>query len=104
MVGRCGATSLTNVAVCWNSNRQDLEGKGLEHNFDLVKKRMGKTAHVRELEDKAYPYEKLIELFVKMDYDGWILLEARTEPADRVAALIEQREIFEKMVADAQAG
>ena len=29
---------------------------------------------------------------------GWILLEARTNPADKVKALIEQRETFEKMV------
>lgn len=38
-----------------------------------------------------------------MDYAGWILLEARTKPADRIAALIEQRKVFEEMVAKAQA-
>ena len=32
-------------------------------------------------------------------YKGWILLEARTNPIDKVAALIEQRKVFEKMVA-----
>jgi len=91
-----------NVGVCWNSNGQDLKGKGLEYNFNLVKDRFGATAHVRELEDKNYPYQKLMNLFVKMDYRGWILLEARGKPADRVAALKEQRLIFEKMVARAQ--
>ena len=40
-----------------------------------------------------------MNLFVGMDYDGWILLEARTKPEDPVAAMIEQRELFEKMVA-----
>jgi len=89
-----------NVGVCWNSNGQDLQGKGLVHNFDLVKKRFGATAHVRELEDKNYPYEKLMELFVKMDYAGWVMLEARGKPRDRVAALNQQLKLFNSMVAN----
>ncbi|MCH2364493.1 MAG: sugar phosphate isomerase/epimerase [Planctomycetes bacterium] len=91
-----------NVGVCWNSNGQDLQGKGLVHNFDLVKKRFGATAHVRELEDKNYPYEKLMELFVRMDYSGWVMLEARGKPKDRVAALGQQLGLFNSMVAKAQ--
>ena len=91
------------VAVCWNSNDQDLQGEGLEHNFDLVKGRFGATAHVRELNVGGYPYPQLMGLFVKMDYAGWILLECRTKPKDRVAALVEQRKVFEGMVAKAQA-
>jgi sugar phosphate isomerase/epimerase len=91
------------VKVCWNSNDQDLEGDGLVHNFNLVKDRFGATAHVRELNIGDYPYQDLIKLFVDMDYDGWILLEARTDPEDKVAALIEQREVFEQMVKQAQA-
>ena len=90
-----------NVTVCWNSNDQDLDGKGLKNNFNLVKDRFGKTVHVRELNIGSYPYADLMKLFVKMDYDGWILLEARTAPEDRVKALIEQRQVFEKMVAAA---
>lgn len=86
------------VAVCWNSNDVDLQGKGLEHNFNLVKGRFGRTAHVRELNVGEYPYQDLMNLFVEMDYDGWVCLECRTAPKDRVAALIEQREIFEDMV------
>jgi hypothetical protein len=31
-----------NVAVCWNSNGEDLKGEGLEYNFNLVKSRFGK--------------------------------------------------------------
>ncbi|MEE3296676.1 MAG: TIM barrel protein [Planctomycetota bacterium] len=91
-----------NVSVCWNSNGQDLEGKGIEHNFDLVKKRFGATAHVRELEDKRYPYQKLMDLFVKMDYSGWVLLEARGKPKDRVVALAQQLKLFNTMVANGQ--
>jgi len=87
-----------NVAVCWNSNDQDLLGEGLEHNFNLVKDRFGATAHVRELNIGDYPYTDLIRLFVEMNYEGWVLLEARTKPEDPIAALIEQRELFEKMI------
>lgn len=93
-----------NAGVCWNSNPEDLEGEGLERNFNLVKVRFGHTAHIRELNVGTYPYPELMNLFTKMDYAGWILLEARTDPPDRVQALIEQRELWEKMVARAQAG
>ena len=91
-----------NVGVCWNSNGDELKGKGLKYHFDLIKDRFGATAHVRELNIGNYPYEDLIKLFVGMDYDGWILLECVKMPADRVAALIEQREIFTRMVAKGQ--
>ncbi len=88
-----------NVTVCWNSNNQDLDGKGLEYNFNLVKNRFGDTVHVRELNVGDYPYQKLMSLFVQMNYSGWILLECRTDPEDKVAALIEQRKVWEKMIA-----
>jgi sugar phosphate isomerase/epimerase len=93
-----------NVGVCWNCNGQDLEGEGLEYNFNLVRSRFGDTAHVRELNITDYPYQQLIDLLVATDYDGWVLLEARTKPADRVQALAEQRQVFAQMVAKAQAG
>ena len=88
-----------NVGVCWNSNDVDLKGDGLEHNFNLVKDRFADTVHVRELNVGAYPYEQLMGLFKGMNYDGWILLECRTKPADRIAAMIEQRKIFEEWTA-----
>lgn len=91
-----------NVTVCWNSNDEDLQGEGLEKNFAMVCKRFGDTAHVRELNIGKYPFQKLMDLFVGIDYKGWILLEARTAPRDRVAAMIEQKQVFDKMLADAQ--
>jgi hypothetical protein len=39
-----------------------------------------------------------MDLFVGMKYSGWILLEARTEPADRIAAMKEQLDVFNKMI------
>lgn len=87
-----------NATVCWNCNPQDLIGEGLEANFNMVKNRFGDICHVRELNDTSYPYQDLMNLFVKNKYEGWVLLECRTNPADKVKALIEQREIFEKMI------
>ena len=86
-----------NATVCWNSNDVDLEGAGLTENFDMVKNRFGSTVHIRELNVGKYPYAELMRKFSAMNYKGWILLEARTNPADKIAALIEQRKIFEQM-------
>jgi hypothetical protein len=47
-----------NVAVCWNSNAEDLKGEGLEQQFqsrqwiDSVRQ-----LHVRELTLGDYPYD-----------------------------------------------
>jgi sugar phosphate isomerase/epimerase len=87
-----------NVKICWNCNPEDLNPPGLEHNFDLVKKWFGDTVHVREFNVGDYPYPELFRLFSKMNYQGWILMEARTQPADRVAALREQLELFNALV------
>ena len=86
------------VKMCWNCNDQDLLPPGLEPNFNSVKKYFGDTVHIRELNVGDYPYQDLMDLFVDIKYDGWILLEARTEPADRIAAMKEQLEIFNKMI------
>ncbi len=88
-----------NVGMCWNCNDQDLNPPGLEPNFNSVKQYFGDTVHVRELNDESYPYQQLMDLFVNMKYKGWILLEARTEPADKVAAMKEQLGIFNEMIA-----
>jgi len=89
--------------VCWNCNNQDLDGQGLEYNFNLVKDKFGDICHVREFNVGEYPYQQLMNLFVGIDYDGWILMENRTKPDDMIAALHEQHEIFKKMVENAQA-
>ena len=90
------------TTVCWNCNDQDLIGEGLEYNFNLVKDRFGDICHVRELNIGDYPYQQLMNMFVQMDYNGWILLECRTNPEDKVAALKEQKEVWDKMIKNAQ--
>ena len=91
-----------NVAVCWNCNDEDLDGQGLAHNFRLVRDRFGDTVHVREFDVGDYPYQKLFDLLAETDYAGWILMEARTEPSDRIKALAEQRRLFDQLVAQAR--
>lgn len=86
-----------NVKMCWNCNPEDLLPPGLEANFNSVKKWFGDTVHVRELNIGDYPYQQLMDLFRGMRYKGWILLEARTEPADRISAMKEQLAVFKKM-------
>jgi hypothetical protein len=88
--------------VCWNCNSSDLEGQGLEYNFNLVKDKFGDTAHIHELNDDKYPFQQLLNLFAGIDYKGWMLLECSSNPDDKVAALIEQRSLFEKMLAATQ--
>jgi hydroxypyruvate isomerase len=93
-----------NVKMCWNCNDQDLLPPGLEPNFNSVKKWFGDTVHVRELNVGEYPYQQLMNLFTGINYDGWILLEARTEPTDKIAAMLEQKELFNQMIAKAKKG
>jgi sugar phosphate isomerase/epimerase len=87
------------VRICWNCNDQDLLPPGLEGNFNMVKKWFGDTVHIRELNEGNYPYQQLFNLFTGIDYKGWILLEARTEPSDKIAAMKEQLTLFNKMIA-----
>ena len=90
------------VKVCWNCNNQDLLPPGLEDNFNSVKKWFGDTVHIRELNVGDYPYQELMNLFVGMNYKGWILLEARTKPEDRIVAMKEQLKVFNEMITTAQ--
>ncbi|MDP4223945.1 MAG: sugar phosphate isomerase/epimerase family protein [Bacteroidota bacterium] len=87
-----------NVLINWNSNDQDLLPPGLEGNFNMVRKWLGDTVHVRELNIGDYPYQHLFDLLTGIDYKGWILLEARTEPSDRIAAMKEQLAVFNQMI------
>ncbi|HWK98975.1 MAG TPA: TIM barrel protein [Parapedobacter sp.] len=86
-----------NATICWNCNPQDLDGQGFQYNFDLVKDRFGDTVHVRELDRTDYPYPALLENLTRMGYDGWILLECHTDPADKVQSMREQRAVFDRM-------
>ena len=91
-----------NVVLCWNSNNEDLEAPGLAHNFNLVKDRLGPTTHVRCFDTKHYPWAELLDLFVGIDYSGWLMLEEGSAPPDAAEQLLIQRKLFDKMVAEAR--
>lgn len=90
-----------NATICWNCNPQDLNGKGFQDNFNLVKSRFGATCHVRELDRTDYPYQALLTNLVNMNYEGWVLLECHTNPADKVASMKAQRAVFDQMIGKA---
>jgi len=89
----------SNVKICWNSNDTDLLPPGFEANFNSVKIWVGDTIHVRELSLKDYPYHQLFHNLARRYYNGWVLLEASSEPTDKIAAMKEQLSLFNQMKA-----
>lgn len=67
--------------------------------FELIKPVLGDTLHMHELNRGEFPYQLQTDLLIDAGWEGWWLLEASTNPPDRVAALIEQRGLWEQLVA-----
>ena len=88
------------VRVKLNSDKRDKQGKGFEYNFSLVKDYLGDTLHLHNLKDTEFPYQLQMDLLVKMGWAGWQLLEVSDKVPDRVQALIEQREIWDRLLAN----
>ena len=88
------------VRVKLNSDRRDTQGKGFEHNFNLVKDLLGDTLHLHNLKDAEFPYQLQMDLLVRMGWSGWQLLEVSDKVPDRVQGLIEQRQIWDQMLAN----
>ena len=89
-----------NVVVCWNCNPGDLNGKGLVHNYNLLKSRMG-TIHIHDLRNEQYPWKQLFPLLKATDADsftGWTLLEDGKVPTDIVAAMHENTIVWKSLV------
>jgi hypothetical protein len=89
------------VRVKLNSDVRDTRGEGFEHNFNLVKDFLGETLHLHNLKDTEFPYQLQMNLLVKAGWSGWQLMEAEDKVPDRVQALIEQRRIWDRMLANA---
>lgn len=89
------------VRVKLNSEPRNAAGEGFEHNFNLVKDYLGDTLHAHNFKDDKFPNQLQIDLLAKMGWTGWVLLEASMKVPDRVAGLIEQRQLFEQMLAKA---
>lgn len=83
------------AVVCWNSNDADLAGQGLEHNFNLVKDRLG-TIHIHDLISE-YPWSELFRLLNQAGFDGWTLLEEGASTADPLRVMKYYRMLWERM-------
>jgi sugar phosphate isomerase/epimerase len=88
------------VRLKLNSSTRDAQGEGFKHNFSLVKDLLGDTLHLHNLKDAEFPYQQQMDLLVKMGWTGWQLLEVSNKVPDRVQALIEQRQIWDRMLAN----
>lgn len=88
------------VRLKLNSSSRDAEGEGFEHNFNLVKDYLGDTLHLHNLKSEGFPYQQQMDLLVKMGWTGWQLLEVSDKVPDRLEALIEQRQIWDQMLAN----
>lgn len=62
------------VGVCWNSNQTDLEGDGLDANFDRVKARIV-AVHMRDLFLEEYPWRRLLARLNEIGFRGFCLAE-----------------------------
>ena len=87
------------VRLKLNSDKRDVKGEGFEQNFNMVKDYLGDTLHLHNLKDSEFPYQLQMDLLVKMGWAGWQLLEVSDKVPDRLAALIEQRQIWDQMLA-----
>ncbi len=86
------------VRVKLNSDVRDTKGDGFEYQFNLVKDLLGETLHLHNLKDTEFPYQHQMDLLVKAGWSGWQLMEAEDKVPDRVRALIEQRQIWDRML------
>jgi len=81
-----------NVGVCWNSNQSDLQGRGFDHNFDLVKDRIF-TVHMRDLYLDEYPFRTLLARLNETSFSGFCLAEV-PESKDPVRVMNYFRGLF----------
>jgi hypothetical protein len=88
------------VRVKLNSDVRDTKGKGFEYQFNLVKDFLGDTLHLHNLKDTKFPYQLQMDLLVRAGWSGWQLMEASDKVPDRVQALIEQHQIWDRMLAN----
>jgi len=58
------------VYVNWNCGGPDLDGEGLEYNFNLLKDRI-KGVHMHDLFDQTYPYRHFLKLLAESGYKGY---------------------------------
>lgn len=86
------------VRIRLNCDKRDALGKGFTENFNLVKNFLSRIIHLHDLHDPQYPYQLMVDLLVKANWEGSALMERDGMPPDRVAAMTEQRQTWEAMI------
>jgi sugar phosphate isomerase/epimerase len=81
-----------NVGVCWNSNQTDLDGRGFDYNFDLVKDRIF-SVHMRDLYLDEYPFRRLLTRLNETGFKGFCLAEI-PESSDPIRVMNYFRALF----------
>jgi len=92
------AANHKNAVVCWNCNKSDMNGAGLAANFKLLQDKI-RTVHIHDLTKNNYPWEELFTLLKGISFNGWTLMEESHVPDDIVAAMKENRAVWEKLTA-----
>jgi hypothetical protein len=75
------------------------KGEDFAQGFQLVKRFLGDTLHFHELDRGDFPYQLQSDLLIDAGWEGWWLLETSTKVPDRLQALIEQRGMWEGLIA-----
>lgn len=86
------------VRIRLNCDPRDAKGQGFTANFNLVQPFLSRIIHLHDLKDPKYPYPLMVDLLVKAKWQGWALMERGDRVADRVAAMTEQRQIWQAMI------
>ncbi len=85
-----------NVRAKLNGDVRDNEGGRFAENFATVKDKLGDTLHMRWYDGNKFPYQQQFQLLNAMNWDGWCFVEESVKVTDRVQALIELRQTWEK--------
>lgn len=91
-------TTRRNVRVRLNCDARDTKGKGFAENFNLVKDFLSRIIHLHDLHDTKYPYQEMVDLLANSNWSGWALMERSEKVPDRIAAMTEQRQVWEAML------
>ena len=86
------------AVVCWNCNPTDLTGKGLDYNYGLVRDKIN-IFHIHDLRNDNYPWKRIFQLMRAAKFSGWTLIEDGKPPKDILAAMKENRVLWQKLVA-----
>lgn len=81
------------VYVNWNCNISDMEGEGLEYNFNSIKDRVI-SLHLHELWTEDYPYRQLFKLLAASGFTGYCNAEIAGNKEDPIRLMRYYRALF----------